>query len=136
MLVRHLDPVFGKAAPATIRYTELSQIMVPLRSMLATLAWFGHAEESKAADAFAKGLAQLAAAGSPPPLPPREDCTLAAFDKAIEHLAIAAPMLKKKILDACTACCAADGFLTVEEGEMLRAVADALDCPIPPIIGY
>ena len=37
-------------------------------------------------------------------------------------------------LDACAGCIAADGRATVEEGELLRAVADSLDCPMPPLL--
>lgn len=133
MLARHLDPLFGKAAPTTIRYTNFKEITAPCHALLATLAWFGQAEETTAAKAFAKGLEQLLEIANAP-LPPQANCTLIAFDKALESLVAAAPLLKSQIINACTACCAADGFITLEEGEMLRAVADALDCPIPPII--
>jgi hypothetical protein len=43
------------------------------------------------------------------------------------------PPLKRQILSACAACIGADGRVTVEEGELLRAVADALGCPVPPL---
>jgi hypothetical protein len=43
--------------------------------------------------------------------------------------------LKKSVLEACAACIAADVRVTVEEGELLRVIADALDCPMPPLIG-
>jgi len=31
-------------------------------------------------------------------------------------------------------CVSADSLITVDEAEMLRAIADSLDCPIPPFI--
>ena len=42
--------------------------------------------------------------------------------------------IKKKVLKACVVCISADSIITVDEAEILRAVADTLDCPIPPII--
>jgi hypothetical protein len=31
-------------------------------------------------------------------------------------------------------CVLHDGLITVTEAEMFRAIADSLDCPIPPLI--
>jgi tellurite resistance protein len=46
----------------------------------------------------------------------------------------ASPQLKKRVLDACAACVAADGRITVEEAELLRTIASALGCPVPPLM--
>ena len=51
----------------------------------------------------------------------------------MNELDAAAPPLKRQILNACAACIGADGRVTLEEGELLRAVADALGCPVPPL---
>ncbi|MBW3598424.1 MAG: hypothetical protein KY475_14270, partial [Planctomycetes bacterium] len=58
---------------------------------------------------------------------------LRAVDEALNKLASASPQIKKRVLAAATACVAADGQVTVNEGELLRAIADSLDCPIPPL---
>lgn len=52
----------------------------------------------------------------------------------VVKLARAAPALKRRILLACGLVIAADGRIEVRELEMLRAVADVLDCPIPPFV--
>ena len=44
------------------------------------------------------------------------------------------PRLKRKVLAACTTCIAYDGKVTIEEAELLRAIADSLDCPLPPLL--
>jgi tellurite resistance protein len=41
---------------------------------------------------------------------------------------------KRNILLACAQTVAADGQVQVREAELLRAIADALDCPIPPFV--
>ncbi|HEY6563556.1 MAG TPA: hypothetical protein VIY86_03620, partial [Pirellulaceae bacterium] len=46
----------------------------------------------------------------------------------------AVPQIKKLVLEACAECIAADGRMTVEEGELLRVIADAFDCPLPPFV--
>ena len=46
----------------------------------------------------------------------------------------AASPLKKLFLDACAQIVAADGRIHAREAELLRAIADSLDCPIPPFV--
>ncbi len=55
------------------------------------------------------------------------------FDAALGQLAQAAPAVKRQFLDSVVACIAADGRMTIEENELLRAVASALSCPLPPV---
>jgi len=65
---------------------------------------------------------------------PDEACSLTALDRALDRLATSAPQVKSRVLDACATCIASDGRVTVAEGELLRAIADSLDCPIPPLL--
>ena len=68
-----------------------------------------------------------------PWLPP-EQCTLAQLDTALERLNQAVPQIKKNVLNACAETVAADNIIQEREAELLRAIADALDCPIPPFV--
>ena len=45
-----------------------------------------------------------------------------------------APKLRAKLVDACAACICADMSVSVEEGELLRAICDMLNCPMPPLL--
>ena len=65
---------------------------------------------------------------------PLKDCKLEALHKSLERMSRSLPVIKKKILDACVTCVMADKRVTTPEAELLRAVADALDCPMPPIM--
>ena len=67
-----------------------------------------------------------------PRLPPR-DLDLQALDHALNELDAAAPPLKRQILDACAACIGADGRVTLEEGELLRADRRLAGMPDPPL---
>ena len=63
-----------------------------------------------------------------------ETTDLAKLDVALGRLDQASPLLKKAILNAAAQTVAADGAIKEEEAELLRAIADTLDCPIPPFI--
>jgi histone H3/H4 len=66
-------------------------------------------------------------------LPAADQCTLKQVDEALARLADLRPALKETVLDACGLCAGHDGTVTVEEADLLRAVADALECPVPPL---
>jgi hypothetical protein len=63
-----------------------------------------------------------------------EACDLAQIDKALDRLTQAAPAIKRRVLEACARVVEVDGELSLREAEILRAVADALDCPMPPVL--
>jgi len=43
------------------------------------------------------------------------------------------PMLKPAVIDACAHCVLYDNEVTAREYELLRIIADQLDCPMPPL---
>jgi hypothetical protein len=67
-------------------------------------------------------------------LPPREECSLAEFDAALQTLNQSATAVKRRTVVACAACILADRQVTVRESELLRAMCDTLDCPLPPLV--
>jgi hypothetical protein len=58
---------------------------------------------------------------------------LESLDAALAELAQASAAIKRDLITAVTACIAADGKVTIEESELLRAIAAVLACPVPPI---
>ena len=46
----------------------------------------------------------------------------------------AVAQIKKNVLNACIETVASDGVIQEDEAELLRAIADTLDCPMPPLI--
>lgn len=63
------------------------------------------------------------------------DTDLKALDGALHRLATLGPLHKRRLLKACIACIHADGKVSPEQAELIRAVSDALDCPMPPPVG-
>lgn len=44
------------------------------------------------------------------------------------------PICKEQLLHGCLECIEDDNIITIEEAEIIRAIAACLDCPIPPIL--
>ncbi len=52
---------------------------------------------------------------------------------ALDQLAQLTPLLKQPVIDACVDCVLHDGKVTLRELEVIRAVCEALECPMPPL---
>ncbi|GAA4358085.1 M48 family metallopeptidase [Kangiella marina] len=57
-----------------------------------------------------------------------------AFHQALNKLRRLSPMLKKPLLNGLEEAIEHDGVIEHQEIELLRAIAECLDCPIPPMI--
>lgn len=132
-VARHLAPIYRKTAPVHVQQYSLVPLQTACATLLGTLARGGTDQEDSASHAFAAGWQKLADLPSAP-LPPVETCTLITFDAALVTLNTVTPRLKKQLLDACATCIAVDGRTSLEEAELLRTVADAFECPIPPFL--
>ncbi|MBK8101001.1 MAG: M48 family metallopeptidase [Planctomycetes bacterium] len=114
----------GRPAALIARPAEASVV-------LSVLARAGATDEVAAARAFAAGLAQLQ--GVPTlQLLPAPACTIEALEQGIDRLAELSPFGKRLLLQACGAAAANDGHIAPHEAELLRALAETWDCPVPP----
>ncbi|MBE7501734.1 MAG: hypothetical protein HS113_15810 [Verrucomicrobiales bacterium] len=133
---RHLAPRFGAERPArVVQYYALNPLLPDCAVLLSALAHQGQDEERAAARAFAAGARRLDPAGTRLRLLPAAQCNLAEIDAALDRLALAAPAIKRQLLDGCALAVAADGQVEVREAELIRAIADSLECPLPPGLG-
>lgn len=133
VLLRHLDRQFLRTPPPKVRHAALAPLADRLASLLGSLAWIGQQEPESVRSAFDAGASRLGA-GVAIGLPAQDACSLDVVDSALGELAAASPQVKRRVLEACAATIGADGRITVEEGELLRAIADSLDCPMPPLL--
>ena len=93
--------------------------------LLSTLAHFGSDDRAVAGAAFA--------AARPMELKSRKDCSLKLVKVALDKLVLASPVIKRRVLNAAAIAVNIDGYVTLREAELLRTVADSLDCPMPPL---
>lgn len=135
IVLRHLEPNFLPAPKAVTQFYDLRPMVADCGVLLSALAYAGHEDSAQAEAAFAHGAQPLGRiAKSEIPFLPKVDCDLPRLDAALARLALAVPQIKKNVLNACAETVAADGLIQVPETELLRAIADSLDCPIPPFI--
>jgi hypothetical protein len=135
IVMRHLDTRFYPERRPVTQFYDLRPLVRDAGILLSATAYAGADDPSHAQAAFAKGaqsLGQIARAEIPW-LPPTE-CELKHLDAALDRFAQSVPQIKKNVLTACAETVAADGMIQQREAEILRAVADALDCPLPPFL--
>lgn len=101
------------------------------RLMLSILAYAGAKTDSDASTAYLRALAPLDLHSD---IMPKAQIKLVDLDKALDQLNRIKPLQKPLLLKAMSECVLHDGRLTVAEAELFRAIADSLDCPIPPMI--
>ena len=135
IVTRHLENYFSPTHKSIIQFYALPPLAADCGVLLSAIAHAGHADATQAQSAFAGAADYLGRAGRTliPWLPP-EQCELSHLDSALARLSQAVPQIKKNVLNACAQTVAADGIIQEREAELLRAIADALDCPVPPFV--
>jgi len=130
MLLSHLDRHFQLEPPPATKFHTLSHTIAEAASdLLSVIAYAGSRSPSQAAEAYHAGGQILH--GARDEILSRDECTIQVVDRALSRLMTCAPQLKKRILNALLATAASDQQVTIEEAELLRAFADAMDCPMP-----
>ena len=133
---RHLDIYFRKERPPRIRYRRFEKLSHETAILLSTLAAMSHPDDSEAIrEAFQRALKQLSGVdASSIPFLSGEACGLQAIEKALAAFHRATPAMKRLLLEAAAASVLADEAVSSREAELIRAMADAIGCPIPPFV--
>jgi hypothetical protein len=63
-----------------------------------------------------------------------EQCDFASLDEVLSDLDELAPIATRTLLQASAACIESDATVSVNESELLRAVAASLSSPMPPLV--
>ena len=134
MIQRHLARYFEGLGPTPVRFRALNKLLPDARVLLSTLARAGSRSEEDAARAFRHGAQTLQLKGPAAEMMAVSECGLPAVDQALRRYDAATPALKKDIMLACAATVMADDEVTDREAELIRAIGDGLDCPVPPFV--
>jgi Zn-dependent protease with chaperone function/uncharacterized tellurite resistance protein B-like protein len=113
-----------------IRTRVLQEMHEDCQLVLSLVAYTGARNHAEAENAFAQ--ARNALPFKQFTLLAREAIKLDAMDAALERLNHIKPLQKPQLLKAMSICVMHDGKLHANEAELFRALADGLDCPIPP----
>jgi hypothetical protein len=134
ILFRHLQRYFDGVPKATVRHGSVNAVLAECVTLLSGLAYVGQDNPEEVEAAFQRGAGYLDAPGKTVSLLARHDCNLPQIDAALNRLAATPPSVKRNILLGCAQTVATDGQVTAREAELLRAIADSLDCPVPPFV--
>jgi len=132
VLYRHLHSHYAARPLRVPRPVPLRSLTGEVSLLLSTLARAGNADD-QVLGAFAAGAGQLS--GLTLQLVPLERCNFQQLELALQKLAELSAQARREVLLACAACVSADQLVRVREAELVRGVADLLDCPMPPLIG-
>ncbi len=135
IVVRHLETHFFPQQRQVTQFYALRSLAPDCGVLLSATAYAGQEDATDAYAAFGQGAGFLSrAARCEIPLLPPDECDLSRVDVALARLSQAVPQIKKNVLNACVQTVAADGVIQEGEAELLRAIADTLDCPVPPFV--
>jgi hypothetical protein len=129
IIERHLGSHFEGGRSARIKYNHFKQLEKEANLLVSTIAELGAGSEQEAISAY-----QAATAPWGGHYQRKGTVSLDELGKALDSFDLASPALKKELLESCARAVATDGDLANREAEFLRAIADAIGCPIPPII--
>jgi Zn-dependent protease with chaperone function len=135
LVMRHLDTRFYPERRPVTQFYDLRPLARDAGILLSATAYAGADDAAKVQAAFTKGAESLGqmARIEIPWLPPPE-CDLLNLDAALDRFAQSVLQIKKNVLAACAETVAFDNLIQPREAELLRAIADSLDCPIPPFL--
>ncbi|HTX21371.1 MAG TPA: M48 family metallopeptidase [Candidatus Aquilonibacter sp.] len=135
IITHHLAPQFGKLPRTVIQFYSVKPLAPDCAVLLSALANVGSNDAAEIQKAFETGAPYLRApAGADLQLLPKENCGVNQVDAALNRLTQASPLIKKNLIEACAHVVGADGVILEAEAELLRAIADTLDCPMPPFM--
>jgi hypothetical protein len=129
ILARRLGPGSTKPRRALL---DVPGIRRDCALLLSALAATGN--QGEAVDQAFEAATARAPLGGPWERVPRAAIGLMELDAALTRLSAGAAGFKRRLVEACAAAVIADGEVTVGEGELLRAVCEALEVPMPPLI--
>lgn len=103
--------------------------------VMVLLAWLARAgaqgDEAATLQAWRKGLDALPLDGPWPAVVPQDRLQVQRLDAVLDHLSHAAPLFRAGLMRAAVVTVQADGRLLPRERDLLRVVAQALDCAMP-----
>lgn len=113
-----------------LRTRSLLEMHEDCQQLISLLAYTGARHQTEAEHAFVQASSALPFKQFT--LLDRTSIKLDVIDAALERLNQLKPLQKPQLLKAMSLCVMHDGKLHTAEAELFRALADGLDCPIPP----
>ncbi len=132
-LLVHLRRHLGVESKAPVRYKSLGELPAQTEWVLSIVARHGHESDDEARAAFAAAVQGLPTLNRPIEFSGGE-WNFVKLNDAIKELSQLSFEGKKDLLTAVATSIIHDQTITHTEAELFRAIAESLDCPVPPIV--
>lgn len=131
IIFEHLDKALLMAKPPAAKYKSFDDIKEECRNLFSVLAYAGHKKQEDAVLAFNAAMKEIELKDLE--ILEKSSISLTKFDNSLDHLLLLEPILKESLLKACLMSAITDNKMMASELELIRAIADTLSCPIPPM---
>lgn len=130
-IVRHRLEHVDQPSEDRVQVRRFAAVKDHVSVLLSGLASAGHREARAAQRAFRAGVEKLRGTHDVDGMEPGS-VSAKELEAALDRLSVTSPSLKEDVIAACAGCALADDNVTDAEITLLRAVAIALDVPLPP----
>jgi len=130
LLKKQLQP--GTASKGKVRYRQFAPVLPEIRILLTLMSRTGARSARQSQEAFTiamRSFSNISLAQAD-----EAYCKLESMEVVLTKLSGLSPLLKGSLIGACADCVLHDGKIALQEAELLRAVAESLDCPMPPLV--
>jgi len=131
-LVRHRLMRGGGRRSSRPSFVSLVPLRQDVEIVMTALAMAGHGNNEAVLAAYSAGLSAINSWDASPSSSILQRPRFQALDGAMERIGRSVWSVRERIVNGCIECVFHDGKVTVEEAELLRALLEAVDCPIPP----
>ncbi|MFV0338069.1 MAG: M48 family metallopeptidase [Chthoniobacterales bacterium] len=131
MVENHLERHFNHLPPQRVSYYKLMPILPSVSILLHALSFVGSPDSSEQRASYQAGLDALGEDGKKFAANMNEIPGVQEVGQALDVLVQASLELKKTILIACGSVVVHDGKVAPDQAQLIRAIADALGCPVP-----
>ena len=132
-LIRHVMLARNPQSYQATAIFSFQAVAAEISLVLSVLASASSGEGAAQSAAFATGAAQLPLLAGKLAFAGADTWDFNSLDAALDKLAGASGPIKQRTLLAAAHVISADGVILPTEAELLRAIADALGCPMPPL---
>jgi hypothetical protein len=132
ILFHHLDFVFGLTTRQKSTLLDLNQTQNACSIVLSLLVYAGKQQSLSNEAVFSAAREKLDTLDIK--LLPVNEISLDKLGESLDQLARLTPLKKPLLLKACAKAIIADKQISTAEVELFRAIADLIDCPMPPLV--
>ncbi|WP_221793768.1 M48 family metallopeptidase [Oceanobacter mangrovi] len=131
LLNQYLEGHFGDVSAVKARFSKPEQVADEMAVVLSYIAHYGHQDAETAQAAFNACLADGGLGSQGMSFQPPEGHSLKAMNVALTKLVALYPHLKARLLKSMVACARYDRQLTINERNLIQAIAVILETPVP-----